>query len=508
MSDANAAGGTRVPMPDAAAPDMSAEALAQAETFLDGKVALYCGECIAAMATLPENSVDLVCTDPPYHLTSIVERFGKEGAAPAQDDRGIRGAYKRSSAGFMGKVWDGGDIAFKPEVWRAALRVLKPGGHLFAFAAARGYGRMQVAIEDAGFETRDCILEIIDSDPRVAAFVNSLNDAQRCAFLQIVVEASDIGGLLAWMFGTGFPKSHNVALDFEKSLCEAREENGRSVWRYKSDGEVMARSAPFRDLRAQQFAGHGTALKPAFEPIVMARKPLIGSVADNCAAFGTGSLNIDAARIGTDGGTKGCDAGPSNGILGDGLNVSFGKPVPGLGRWPANVIHDGSAVVRAAFPDVASGGAPGRVLNRTAKPDRADGYGIDGTAPPPGVLYGDSGSAARFFFSAKADSDDRLGSKHPTVKPVDLIRYLVRMGSRPGDLVIDFFAGTGTTGEAAWREGRRAILIEREAEYQADIRRRLALCLAGPDERKRESIKAKVGAVPFDAGSLFAGLES
>jgi hypothetical protein len=144
----------------------------------------------------------------------------------------------------MGKQWDGGDIAFRPEVWRQALRVLKPGGHLLAFGSSRGYGRMQVAIEDAGFETRDCILEMIDTDPRVAAFVNSLNDAQRCAFLQIVVESSDVGGLMAWMFGTGFPKSHNVALDFEKTIVRrARSrKDGRTVWRYKSDGELMARA--------------------------------------------------------------------------------------------------------------------------------------------------------------------------------------------------------------------------------------------------------------------------
>lgn len=418
------------------------------ESFLDGKVILHGGDCLDVLDTLPENSIDACVCDPPYHLTSIVERFGKEGAAVA-DDSAKGGAFKRASAGFMGKVWDGGDIAFRPEVWRKVLRVLKPGAHLLAFSASRNFGRMQVAIEDAGFQTRDCILEILDTDPRVAAFVNSLNDAQRVAFLQIVVESSDIGGLMAWLFGTGFPKSHNI----QKQLRRAG------------------------NPRADEFAGFGTALKPAFEPIVMGRKPLIGSVGENMLTHGVGAINIDAARI-TSGESK--------------------------GRWPANVIHDGSSAVIGAFPD--SDGQRGLAAAGGAKSGAIYGdFGENFTAHP--EPRGDAGSAARFFWSGKADADDRLGSKHPTVKPVDLIQYLVRMVTTPGQTVLDLFAGTGTTGEAAWREGRRAVLIERELEYRADIARRMSLCLAGPEERRRESIKAKVGD-QVDLGPLFGGTDT
>jgi site-specific DNA-methyltransferase (adenine-specific) len=390
------------------------------ETIAKG-IELYAGDCMAVLAGMEPDSVDSCVTDPPYHLTSIVKRFGKTSQADDTDtsDRARKGSdgMARLSRGFMGKVWDGGEIAFEPETWAAVYRVLKPGGHLCAFGAPKNFGFMQYAISQAGFEVRD---------------------------------------VLAWLFGSGFPKSHNAG------------------------------------------NGWGTALKPAYEPIIMARKPLIGTVAENVREHGTGALNIDGCRVGTDGGTKGCDAGPSNGILGDGLNGSFGKPVPGLGRWPANVIHDGSDEVVGAFPICDSPRANGNPNERTKGTNGMFRAG-DGVAD-----YRDTGSAARFFYTAKADSDDRLGSKHPTVKPVDLMQWLVRLVTPKGGLVLDPFAGTGTTGEAAFREGMRAILIEREAEYQDDIRRRMKLALAGPDERARESIKAKTKDAPIDAGPLFS----
>jgi DNA modification methylase len=467
---------------------------APAQYFLDGKVLLYAGDCLDVLPTLPENSLDACVCDPPYHLTSIVQRFGKDDAAAATGDH-ASGAFARASRGFMGQQWDGGDIAFRPEVWRQVLRVLKPGAHLLAFGSSRGFGRMQVAIEDAGFETRDCILELLDSDPRVVAFVNSLDDAQRVAFLQIVVESSDVGGLMAWLFGSGFPKSHTIAHDFEKQLCRPVEQDGRTVWRYISDNEVMARKAPFRDIRANRWAGFGTAQKPAFEPIVMARKPLIGSVAENVEAFGTGALNIDAIRIA---------AGDAEALAANwARHADNDAGSPQGGRWPANVITDGSAAALDGFPE--TGASQARTGKRTGRSDQ-NGWGM---AEQRDVRMGHDdagGSAGRFYYSAKADASDRIGSNHPTVKPVDLMQYLVRAVTAKGQTVLDLFAGTGTTGEAAWREGRKAVLIEREAKYRTDIARRMALCLAGPDERKRESIKAKIGDQPFEAGSLFAEL--
>lgn len=179
------------------------------------------------------------------------------------------------------------------------------------------------------------------------------------------------------------------------------------------------------------------------------------------------------------------------------------SPGEALGRWPANLVHDGSEEVLAAFPRTASG--TGAVKKATASGHRGNAYGAESRpAGTPNVEYGDEGSAARFFYTAKADSNDRVGSKHPTVKPVKLMRWLCRLVTPKGGTILDPFAGTGTTGEAAWREGFNAILIEREPEYQADIARRMDLCKAGPAGRRRAIAKAK--AKPDEtAGPLFGG---
>jgi site-specific DNA-methyltransferase (adenine-specific) len=356
-----------------------------ARYFLDGKVALHAGDCVEVMASLPEASVDSVVCDPPYHLTSIVKRFGADGAAPAKV--GKTGAYARASAGFMGKQWDGGDVAARVETWAAVFSVLKPGGHLLAFSGTRTYHRMVCAIEDAGFEVRDQI---------------------------------------GWTFGSGFPKSHNAG------------------------------------------NGWGTALKPAWEPIVLARRPLIGTVAANVLQFGTGAINVDGCRVGTDD-TRSVASKSALGLINDdswkAQEVMAGSA---CGRWPANLVHDGSEEVLAAFPDADGAVSNSRTANNNAVYGEQNGMERQ-------VGRGDSGSAARFFYTAKADSEDRLGSKHPTVKPLDLMQWLVRLVTPKGGVVLDPFAGTGTTGEAAWREGMRAILIEREEEYQADIARRMEL---------------------------------
>jgi site-specific DNA-methyltransferase (adenine-specific) len=345
-------------------------------------------------------------TDPPYALVSIQKRFTTVSALDVDVAR--KTPHRRTSGGFMGKQWDTGETAFDPEFWKQVLRVLKPGGHLVAFGGTRSYHRLACAIEDADFEIRDC---------------------------------------LQYLYGSGFPKSHNIG------------------------------------------NGWGTALKPACEPIVLARKPLSEStIAANVLRWGTGALNVDGCRV---------ESEPirttRNTALGV-LNDDGWQPKPAVfeshasGRWPANVLHDGSDEVVGAFPESDSTAA------REHKPmKRQDNevYGKGLGTISPDNTYSDSGSAARFFYTSKADSDDRLGFTHPTIKPVDLMQWLVRLVTPKNGLVLDPFAGTGTTGEAAFREGMRAMLFEREPEYQGFIRERMRLCLAGPDERRVATIKRK-----------------
>ena len=306
------------------------------------------GDCIEEMQKLIDDGVqvDSIVTDPPYHLQSIVDRYGKEGSAPAKDRDGL---YQRQARGFMGKEWDGGDIAFRKETWELALKLLKPGGHLLAFSASRNYHRMAVAIEDAGFEIRDQLM---------------------------------------WIYGSGFPKSHNLG------------------------------------------DGWGTALKPAHEPIVMARKFIEGTNKNNREKYGTGGLNIDGCRI-------------------EG------------GRFPANVMHDGSEEVLSGFPN-----AKGAVSNG----DASVGETSEGVIKPlrRGKLtsYADDGSAARFFYCPKVSKSERgEDNTHPTVKPQELMKYLCRLVTPKGGTVLDPFMGSGSTGMAAKDEEFEFIGIEKEKEY-------------------------------------------
>jgi site-specific DNA-methyltransferase (adenine-specific) len=385
---------------------------AVSESFLNGKVVLHRGDCLEILPTLEECSIDSVVTDPPYHLTN---NTGSRSPLPGQYTP--IGKPKQPKGGFMGKQWDGGDIAFRPELWAEVFRVLKPGAHLLAFSGTRTYHRMACAIEDAGFEIRDQI---------------------------------------QWVYGSGFPKSHNVG------------------------------------------DGWGSALKPANEPIVLARKPLSeSSIAANVLKHGTGAINVDSCRIGTGEprqsmtGGMGRKASP---VYGQFARDEVQDIVTTQGRWPANLIHDGSEEVLERFPESNSS----EPREPSGSRQRQSGFHMtDGSGG-----FGDSGSAARFFYTAKADADDRLGSKHPTVKPLDLIQYLTRLITPAGGTVLDCFAGTGTTGEAAWREGFQAVLIEREPEYQSDIVKRMGLCLSGPDERRAASVKQ----VGVDDTPLFGGI--
>ena len=418
---------------------------------------LECGDCRDVLFDLAcaGEQFDACVTDPPYHLTSTVDRFGKPGAAPAQ--HGTDGLYARASIGFMGKAWDGGDIAFRPETWRLVLDVLKPGAHLLAFGGTRTFHRVAVAIEDAGFEIRDCIM---------------------------------------WVYGTGFPKSHDVSKGIYKALGAERVASGRRTNGIASGtGEFTAGndgSAGYRGefdtyddpatAAAAAWRGWGTALKPAWEPIIVARKSLLGTVAANVLANGCGALNIDTCRIHAPDALGGAyvikrrKSGTEQNATGGSYRaedaVDFhGEAKPG--RWPANVIHDGSDEVEAAFAAFGDRGAAAPV--RGTEPSEASTGRVTGRrARVPGVFHGDSGNASRFFYSAKASAADRAGSKHPTVKPLALMRYLCNLVTPPGGTVLDPFAGSGTTLQAAAECGFGAVGIEREVEYQADIRARLA----------------------------------
>jgi DNA modification methylase len=526
------------------------------ESLLSGRVHLYCGDCCEVVATLPENSLDACVTDPPYHLISIGERFGKPDSKPPNSADNLHQQYNRLSRGFMGKVWDGGDVAFDPATWRAVFRVLKPGAHLLAMGGTRTFHRLACAIEDAGFEIRDTIswlygsgfpkshdvskgidrLDAVqmrrDRQLRFTAWMRStglttarIDEITRTnmgghytsAASQPAVATRDLFEMLRPHFQCDVPAWIEQLVD--ERTVESENFKRRALLRFVNgtrlavapgqnesrDELVLSITEPATDA-ARQWEGWGTALKPAMELIVLARKPLSeGTVAANVLRWGTGAINVDGCRVGTDevkeqtavrnGGIWESEGQNSNRHNGSGTNHT-------LGRWPANVVHDGSEEVLAGFPDVGKsppvGSMGGGSNSHNIFGDFAGERHENG--------YGDSGSAARFFYTSKADSDDRLGSKHPTVKPLDLMQWLVRLVTPPRGCVLDPFAGTGTTGEAAWREGMSAILIEAEAEYQADIRRRMGLALAGPDERVRESIKAK--GLPRDDGPLFAWREA
>lgn len=429
-------------------------------------VRILAGDCRDMIAELVQSRelVDSIVTDPPYHLISIVKRFGKTSLDNENDSNARRAkagsdATARLSRGFMGQEWDGGDVAFDPNTWDRCFDILKPGGHLVAFGGTRTYHRMACAIEDAGFEIRD---------------------------------------QLGWIYGSGFPKSHDVAKGIDAKLKSGKartedirrlnmgenyEPSGRGRVNYDNGGgsQMNGATGEYQPAtpEAAEWEGWGTALKPAWEPIVLARKPLEGTVAANVLQHGTGALNIDGCRI------EGADAeggeykvkrfapGASVNKTGEWKQdrefVGHQKP----GRWPANIVHDGSDEVVGQFPSEAGAAAP--VTRRNADKFRNTYGAFKGDIDEQGSTFrGDSGSAARFFYCAKADKTDRAGSKHPTVKPVDLIRWLVRLVTPPGGTVLDPFAGSGTTGEAALMEGMKAILIERSPEYVADIEKRMA----------------------------------
>lgn len=420
------------------------------------RVTLHLGDCREVMAGMPDNSVDSVVCDPPYEL------------------------------GFMGKSWDASGIAYDAAMWAEALRVLKPGGHLLAFSGSRTYHRMTCAIEDAGFEVRDQIM---------------------------------------WVYGSGFPKSLDVSKAIDKAAGATREVVGLSRFASRRPngtggvhsvgiaGDGGSTTAPATP-DAHQWQGFGTALKPAHEPICVARKPLSEkTVAANVLKWGTGALNVDGCRVAAGAGDY---AHPGNSGIEDKRAV-YGKFANGnqsephtAGRWPANLIHDGSEEVVAGFPD----GAPAKAA-RTGKRGGSSWHGNVGFGTPEAIgnwPADQGGSAARFFYCAKASKRDReagledmalhqpthgkghekgglqvsnsinpKANIHPTVKPTDLMRYLCRLVTPPGGTVLDPFTGSGSTGRGAVLEGFQFIGIEMTPEYHAIAGKRIADALADTD---------------------------
>jgi site-specific DNA-methyltransferase (adenine-specific) len=487
------------------------------------------GDCRQQLATLADNSIDTIITDPPYELA------------------------------FMGKKWDASGVAFDVATWEQCLRVMKPGGHLLAFGGTRTYHRMTCAIEDAGFEIRDSI---------------------------------------HWVYGSGFPKSLDVSKAIDKAAGAEREMrinerwaerypngpggnlsgNGRSAHygqaKRVADGPLLT-SAPATDA-ARTWAGWGTALKPAHEPIVLARKPLNGTVAANVLEHGVGALNIDATRIGNTGGTTKGDPpkGKSNGVWNNGLNGACEIVPIAAGRWPANLTltHHHECIPRRVTADTygedehgvsgfASGYTPGhntrntttvtvwdchpecpaRILDTQSghlhgsgnKSDQGSGKGNDYNASSYKVSYkgqaardhGDSGGASRFFtqtawdhagdvasfhYVAKPSKRERNAgldhlddqhwrgnygdgiqdgrphtspdykyesttkNTHPTVKPVALLRHLARLTTPRGGVILDPFLGSGTTAVAATLEQCNWIGVELTADYIPIIQGRVA----------------------------------
>lgn len=356
------------------------------------------GDCLEILKTLPDNSVDAIVTDPPYGLS------------------------------FMGKAWDY-DVPIVG-IWRECLRVIKPGGHLLAFAATRTQHRMAVNIEDAGFEIRD---------------------------------------MIALVYGSGFPKSHNISKALDDKAGAEREVvgyySGASNIGKKTDGKwgygTTGESNVGADLRvpatlpatpeAKQWDGWGTALKPALEPITVARKPFKGSVADNVLEHGTGGINVDGCRVGDElmAETKSDGSYHSDNGTMSGHNTGRFH----TGRWPANFIHDGSNEATRLLQD----SARFFYCPKASKGDREDGLDCFDIVSA-GALSGSK--------DGSLNSHPCMGrNPHPTVKPTDLMRYLVRLVTPPGGVVLDPFCGSGSTGRGAVLEGFQFIGIERETEY-------------------------------------------
>lgn len=372
------------------------------------------GDCIEVMKGMSNDSVDAIVTDPPYGLS------------------------------FMGKHWDYEVPSI--EIWKECLRVLKPGGYLLSFAGTRTQHRMACNIEDAGFEIRD---------------------------------------MIAWVYGSGFPKSLNIGKAIDKLQGNEREIIGKSRRHNSAEfggekyGEYKG-GVPNETKGNSEWEGWGTALKPALEPITMARKPLSeNTVVENCLKHGVGGINIDECRLATgeDLGREQKDGPmpPKYGFNNNKMGNKFQEGSP-LGRFPANFIHDGSDEVVSGFPDTK--GSKGGIRKAGSEFGQNSGWNDHKNVDTVRIGHNDSGSASRFFYCAKASSNERNdgvddGNKHPTVKPIALMEYLVKLVSRTDAIVLDPFAGSGSTLVACKRLHRQYIGIEKEQEYVEIAKKRV-----------------------------------
>jgi len=349
---------------------------------------ILCGDSLEVLKDFEDNYFDSVVTDPPYGLA------------------------------FMGKKWDY-DVP-QVELWKEVYRVLKPGGHILSFAGSRTYHRMAVNIEDAGFEIRD---------------------------------------MLGWLYGSGFPKSHNIGKAVDKLQGNKREVVGKyknlspgDEWRISGNfgGESTNQNKRSITKGNSEWEGWGTALKPAHEPIVMARKPFNTSVAENVLTHGTGGINIDECRVGTDEKLSRPVNSASNNVYGK--YNTFGNDVEPQGRFPANIIHDGSEEVLEVFEE----SSRFFYCAKASKAERNMGLDDFETKKAGGMSGRNDGSMGSITYNK---------NHHPTVKPIKLMEYLVRLVTPKEGIVLEPFAGSGTTLIACKQQGFNYIGIEREQEY-------------------------------------------
>ncbi len=451
----------------------------------DPKIELLEGDCLEVMPTLAESSIDSIITDPPYGLS------------------------------FMGKEWDHG-IPGVP-FWTAALRVAKPGAMLMAFGGTRTWHRLAVAIEDAGWEIRDTIcwlygsgfpksldvgkaidlrkdwagLQRLQGKVRAARVDRGLTQTGAARLMGMIGPDESLGGGGYMWFETGrrIPTREEyhrlkAALDLDDECDLAFESAEREVVDSHGTGSSPGGFGEHRftfnsqDITApateaaKKWDGWGTALKPAFEPIIVAMKPLSGTYAENAIEHGVAGFHIDGGRVGSEEMAVQESDGTFHSVNGSMAGHNTGRRVTGSvkGRWPANVIHDASPEVLAGFPMTASGSrAPGE--HNVA--GGGEVFGEYPTGPMPAIT-GDSGSAARYFYTAKADKVERQGVKHPTVKPIALMEYLCKLTKTPtGGVVLDPFMGSGTTGVACINTGRDFIGIEKDPENYAEADARI-----------------------------------